>query len=99
MSQYAIRTFGLGKQYAVGARRERYLALRDVLTESVCKPARAVHALVIGKPRPLGATSDSIWALKDVSLDFAKGEIIGVLGKNGAGKSTLLKILSRITGP
>ena len=33
-------------------------------------------------------------ALKSVTFDLKKGEIVGLLGPNGAGKTTLMKILT-----
>ena len=38
-------------------------------------------------------------ALKDVSLDIARGEIFALLGPNGAGKTTLISIICGIVTP
>jgi len=91
MSHIAIQIDKLSKSYRLG-RRERYLALRDVLTNVLKAPLDLFRKN--NEPE-----TDELWALKDVSLEIAKGEIVGMVGRNGAGKSTLLKVLTRITKP
>ncbi len=51
------------------------------------------------KPKKKKTKKEEFWALKDVSFEVEKGEVIGFVGSNGAGKSTMLKVIAGVMKP
>ena len=73
-----------------------------IVMKNVCKDFKILnrHEGLKGSIRDLFSRDyKTISAVKDVSLEIAKGEIIGYLGPNGAGKSTTIKMMTGVLEP
>ena len=79
-----IQAEGLGKRYRLGE--GGYVTLREKLDGYL-------------RRRTQSNGSREVWALRDVDLEIAEGDVVGIVGRNGAGKTTLLKTVARIVRP
>ncbi len=93
MATPAIQIEDVNKRYYLGS------GFHGNLSQALEAKVRAPVRRLLGQSASHKTENEEFWALRDVSLDIARGSVFGIIGPNGAGKSTLLKMLARITSP
>lgn len=87
MASPILEVSGLSKKFCRNPHRSLRYFLGDVGRE------------ILRQPPSARLRTEEFWAVQDVSLDVARAEVLGVVGRNGAGKSTLINLIAGIVRP
>jgi lipopolysaccharide transport system ATP-binding protein len=101
MSDIAVRVENVSKRYRIGMKNEMHDSFVGAMVDFVKRPLTNLKRLrkLSSFDQHSDDCDDIIWALRNVSFEVKRGEVVGIIGSNGSGKSTLLKILAGITHP
>jgi len=88
------KCYRLGEQQQIKPLYNHSFTMREAVTKSISSGLRFLRGETEARRQ-----ATMFLALRNVSFEVKRGEVVGLIGRNGAGKSTLLKIFSRIVEP
>lgn len=88
-SDVLVKVEGVSKKFCRDLKRSLWYGVKDTAADLIGR--NDAHSR--------GLRPSEFWAVEGISLELARGECLGVIGRNGAGKTTLLKMLNGLIKP